>query len=138
MYQLKRIGVPFKPTKKIITVINEDHMNSKSAVKNVTLLFDIVTTNTEFLAVERVPVDLMINISSLERLHANLDHFGNFAEFKIRGEEVRVGLQLKTGCFGQEQENSAKEDFTTDLSSMNEEISDTESTADKEIVISLA
>lgn len=46
----------------------------------------------EFLAVERVPVDLLIGISELERLQTNLDLGGHFGEIKIRGEKIRVAL----------------------------------------------
>lgn len=132
---LKKIGIRANLTEREITVENGDHVNCNGVVKDVTVSFDNLTT-TIIPAARGGPVDLLIEISKLERLQTNLVLGGNFAEIKTIGEEVRVALQPKTGSFN-ENGNSVDKDFTTNLSSDTEEVSITEFNAKDEMVISL-
>lgn len=87
-------------------------MKCKSVVKDVSARFDNVTTNMKLLSLEGVPIDLLTGVSELERLQKKLDLVGHFAEFKIRGEKVRVTVQQETTSFNEEQGISANKDFT--------------------------
>lgn len=60
----------------------EIHMSCKGVVKNFPVLSDSVTTSMELFAVEGVPVDMLIEMSTLEGLCATLDFGGQFAESK--------------------------------------------------------
>lgn len=58
--QLRKICVRAKPPKKGNTVTSEDHVNCKGVLKDVPLRFDNVNIIIEFVAVEGVPVTLLI------------------------------------------------------------------------------
>lgn len=130
---LKKIGVLAKPTKIGSTMESRDYMSCKDVVKHVPVRFDNATTIMASSAVEGVPVDLLIGFSELKRLQTNLDIGGQFAEFKIRGEEFRVALQPETSTFDENQ-NRADEDFKTDSCSNDDEVSSTESSDKEEMV----
>lgn len=115
-----------------------DHVNCKGVVQNDPVLFDNMTTIMKFLAIEGVPVDLLIRISELERSQTSLDIGEQFAEFKIRGDKFRVVVQPEIGSLDKEQRNSAEKDFTIDSSSVDEEVSGTELNDDKLMVFSIA
>lgn len=67
----------------------------------------------ELPAADGVAVDLLNIIRELGSMHRNLDLGGQFAEFRIRGEKVRVAV-LPDNSSLDEEENSADEYFTTD------------------------
>lgn len=104
---LKNIGVRAEATNKGITVRSGDHVNCKVVIQGVPVFVDNLITTMVFLAVEEVPVNLLISINALKRLQTNLDHIGQLAEFETKEEEVRVSLQLITSCFYEEQVNNS-------------------------------
>lgn len=75
---------------------SEDHVNCKGVAKDVPVCFESVKTTMDFLAIQRVSVELLIVISKLERLQTSLGHDGLFAELRIREENVRAALQPET------------------------------------------
>lgn len=134
----KKIGVRAKAAKREFTVENGDKVNFKEAVKDVPVGFFNVTTATESLAVDEVPVKLLNGVSEPERLQTNLDLGAQFAKFKIGGREVREALQPQTSSFDEREGNSGNEYFTTDSSSIHEEVSGTKSSDEGEMVVSVA
>lgn len=96
---LNKIGVRARPRKRGIIMKSEDLVNYNGVVQDAPVFFENVTTTMEFLAVEKVSVDLLIRVSELERLQKNLDPGGLFPEFKIRGKEVSVALQPVNSSF---------------------------------------
>lgn len=113
-------------------------MNGKRVIKYIIFCFENMSTNMEFLAVEGVPDSVSILISELARLQKNLNLDEQFAEFKIGDKEVRVTLKPEMSSLHDDEENSTDEYFTMDSISLDDKVSSTDSSDEKETVVSLA
>lgn len=120
---LARLGVEPSPTQRIITVANGVHARCRGLVKDVPVLFAERATKIDFLAVDCVPVDALIELIDLERLQTTLDLGSQFVDFIISGKSVRIGLRSETDQHNGEHEPDENEDFTTDSSSSDESAS---------------
>lgn len=56
------------------------------------MMFSVQVVKMDFLVVDGVPVDLFVGLIQSGKLEATLDLVGQFDDFNINGDSVRIGL----------------------------------------------
>lgn len=93
---LSHMGIDPSPTRRTITVSNGVNVVCKQIGKRVPVMFSGEATNLDFLAVDEVPVDLLIGLINLDLLQATLNLGRQFVDFTINKQSIRIVLRPET------------------------------------------
>lgn len=90
-----------------------------------------------FLAVDGVPVNVLVGTTELEQLQKTAGLKGQFAEFKIKEETVRAWLKPEIDALNCKAEESEDDVFTTEKTCADQGTYHGECTNDESVVVSL-